>query len=46
VTTEDSIATVFEMRSGWPFMQTSPKNWPGSSIAITGIGGSISLSLP
>jgi hypothetical protein len=25
-----SIAVVVAMRSAWPFMHPSPKNWPGS----------------
>src|SRR5665811_1040388 len=33
--TQFSIAVVVAMRLECPFMQPSPKNWPGSKIATT-----------
>ena len=30
-----SIAVVVAIRSKWPFMQPSPKNWPGSKMPTT-----------
>src|SRR3984957_12255722 len=35
VTRHSSIAVVVAMRNEWPFMQPSPKNWPGSRIPTT-----------
>ena len=35
VTRQSSIAVVVAMRSEWPFMQPSPKNWPGPTMPTT-----------
>ena len=36
VISDASIAVVVAIRSEWPFMQPSPKNWPGSRIPDNG----------